>query len=186
MRWLKHWFWAPIKAEENWAQTLVRVCGNLFRISLTLFVVGAGFISAAAIYSSTQSAVTSAVRDSEIAAIRVRVVLTTGQDSTLCTEGHPLVVAVANNTDKAIMSMTVDLVARNPGSSSNQLGYLNREIELDAIIPPGYQYYECWSMPAKYQGMTFDGAVEPYSLRLQAAEDWMISETKARKISSTQ
>ena len=46
---LRRWFWSPVKNAENWAQTVFRVLGNLFRIALTLcvlfFVVGACFVA---------------------------------------------------------------------------------------------------------------------------------------------
>jgi len=35
---LRRWFWAPVRHDENWAQTVFRVLGNLFRLALTAFV----------------------------------------------------------------------------------------------------------------------------------------------------
>lgn len=47
--WLRRWFWAPVRHAENWAQTILRVLGNLFRIALTvcafLFVLGASLVA---------------------------------------------------------------------------------------------------------------------------------------------
>jgi hypothetical protein len=46
---LRRWFWAPVASGENWAQTIFRVLGNLFRIALTacvvLFVFGASVMA---------------------------------------------------------------------------------------------------------------------------------------------
>jgi hypothetical protein len=39
MRLVRAWFWSSVRKDENPAQTLVRVLGNLFRISLTFVVV---------------------------------------------------------------------------------------------------------------------------------------------------
>lgn len=36
--WLRKWFWAPINPGENWAQTIFRVVGNLFRTACTLII----------------------------------------------------------------------------------------------------------------------------------------------------
>lgn len=36
--WLRKWFWAPINPGENWAQTIFRVVGNLFRTSFSILV----------------------------------------------------------------------------------------------------------------------------------------------------
>lgn len=36
--WLRRWFWTPVKQQENWAQTVFRVLGNLSRTTLTLLV----------------------------------------------------------------------------------------------------------------------------------------------------
>lgn len=47
--WLRRWFWAPVNQNENWAQTVFRVLGNLFRIALTVcvlfFAVGVSLIA---------------------------------------------------------------------------------------------------------------------------------------------
>ena len=36
--WLRRWFWAPVGRNENWAQTVFRVLGNLLRIAFTVLV----------------------------------------------------------------------------------------------------------------------------------------------------
>ncbi|MEZ5997470.1 MAG: hypothetical protein R3B98_02110 [Hyphomonas sp.] len=42
---LHRWFWAPIRHNENWAQTVFRVFGNLFRIALTIFIAFVAFVA---------------------------------------------------------------------------------------------------------------------------------------------
>jgi hypothetical protein len=44
MGWLGRWFWSPVGANENSAQTLLRVLGNLLRTGLTLFVLLIAFM----------------------------------------------------------------------------------------------------------------------------------------------
>lgn len=40
MRWLGRWFWTPVRENENSAQTIVRVLGNLLRSTFTLAALG--------------------------------------------------------------------------------------------------------------------------------------------------
>lgn len=47
MRLVRSWFWSPVRKDENPVQTLVRVLGNLFRLSLTFVVVGGLCLAAA-------------------------------------------------------------------------------------------------------------------------------------------
>jgi hypothetical protein len=44
MRWIRRWFWSPVRDNENWAQTLVRVSGNIFRIAITVVLLAAAAV----------------------------------------------------------------------------------------------------------------------------------------------
>lgn len=43
--WLRRWVWAPVGRNENWAQTVFRVLGNLLRIAFTVLVLFAAVIA---------------------------------------------------------------------------------------------------------------------------------------------
>jgi len=183
MRWLGRWFWAPIKSGENAAQTIVRVLGNLFRISLTVLVLGVGTVFAFALYSSQQSSANYKAEQTDKDLIRVRAQIVEDEDlGDICSEAYPLIVAVTNNSTKALMSMTVELAAREEGSSTNKLGYTDGRVEWDVIVPPQHQYYQCWSVKPQHRRLIYSGEAQSFSMKLEPVADWMLKETKAFKI----
>tara|TARA_R110002049_G_scaffold45854_3_gene133345 strand:+ start:161 stop:838 length:678 start_codon:yes stop_codon:yes gene_type:complete len=54
MRWIGRWFWAPIRAGENSAQTIVRVLGNVIRSTFTVFVLVVAALMLVLWYSDMQ------------------------------------------------------------------------------------------------------------------------------------
>lgn len=179
MRWIKAWFWSRVRDNENWAQTLVRVLGNLSRILLTIIVVGAGLI---VVFSYLENQKDQRRRD-QARAVSVVAVLTTEQNTHGCTEMFPLALIVRNDSTEALMSMDVALSARRPGTSTNVLPYGQREVRWDHIVPPGYQMTMCYMPPAAAPiGAVFSADPEYYSVRLSPSEQWMLNETSAVRV----
>lgn len=99
----------------------------------------------------------------------------------LCLPEFPLSVYIENNTSQALKSMTIELVARKRGSSTNELSYSEQNIEWDKIIPPGYAMSLCYGVSAEHSGLQFSGSAREYSVNLVPVEDWMLKETQAWK-----
>lgn len=183
MRWIGRWFWAPIKAGENWAQTLVRVLGNLFRSALTLAVVGIAIILGLSAYYSGQSSANYAAAQADKEKIYIKVTLMEEADrGKLCDRQFPLVVYVRNDSSKTLMSMPIDLTARKAGSSTNMLTYPDDRITWDNIVPPQHELFMCWGINPKNDGLTYSGEAKPYMIELEDTEAWMLKETTATKI----
>lgn len=180
MGWVRKWFWSPVKPDENWAQTVFRVFGNLFRSAVTLaFLLGAPLIGLA-LYANHNSSAEYRRLTAEKAKIFVNVgLLEEEQRGRLCSPDYPLVAYVRNDSDMALMSMQIDLTGRKPGSSTNHLTYSNNKLQWDSIVPPGYAYATCWSVAAENLNLTYDGTAQSYTIELEPLEDWMLEETKA-------
>lgn len=179
MKWIRAWFWSRVRDNENWAQTLVRVLGNVFRILLTIVFVGAGLIF---VFTYLENQKSQRSRD-EARSVSVVAVLTTEQNAYGCTEMFPLALTVRNDSAKALMSMDIALSARRPGTSTNVLPYGQRNIRWDHIVPPGYQMTMCYMPPeAAPIGAVFSADPEYYSVRLSPPEQWMLNETNAARV----
>ena len=183
MGWLGRWFWVPVRDGENSAQTLVRVLGNLFRIALSITLVGVVIVAGFAAYYSNVAARLNAAKQDDERAIAVIVKLTQPDDhSVLCSDSHPLIVFVINRSQQALMSMSIRLSAREAGSSTDKLNPFENDIHWDAIVPPGYEYYECWSVGAEHRQLKFSGAAQSHTVKLESVQPWMLKETKAWKV----
>jgi hypothetical protein len=220
MKWLGRWFWAPVKLNENSAQTLVRVLGNIFRsivtVAFVLGVVGAAALINASSISSAEYAEERKERERILASVTrvenqdtrienerliagLRAAHAAGDETTarrfanairdlrrdpemaqqLCTSEYPISIYVENNSSKALQSMTVELVARKRGSSTNELDYGDREIEWDKIVPPGHAMVMRYNVSAEQDSLQFSGAPRDYTIELVPLEDWMLKESQA-------
>ncbi len=186
MKWLGRWFWSPIKTGENSAQTLVRVLGNLFRSVLTVVVVGVALIIVLSAYYSSKSSADYAATQADKEKIYVKVTLMEDADrGEFCEREFPLVVYVRNDSSKALMSMTIDLTAREVGASTNVLTYPDDRIVWDKIVPPQHELFMCWGINRKHDGLTYSGKAQTYMIELESVEPWMLKESTATKIKQT-
>lgn len=178
MKWIGAWFWSRVRESENWAQTLVRVLGNLFRIVLTLvlFVVGAAAVSS---YLDSQRY---RQKQAEARLISVTASIRTEQADNGCSEMFPLALSVRNDSTKALMSMDIALSARRPGTSTNVLQYGQREIRWDHVMPPGYSMTMCYRPPDSAPlSAVFSADPVSHTIVLQPNEQWMTDETSATR-----
>jgi hypothetical protein len=194
-RWLRAWFWSSLRPSENWAQTLVRVIGNLFRILLTALAALALGVGAQTWISQQRD--TASAR--EAASISVDIDVWSADHDNGCSDKFPLAVSVTNSSAKALMRMDIVLIGREPGTSSNVLNYGDSKIAWDFIVPPGYNLGMCYGYPSsafrttswdaggrplstEIRSLSYSVNVERYSIELKRTEPWMIRETKARRI----
>jgi hypothetical protein len=171
MRRVLHWFWAPVRENENWAQTLVRVLGNLFRIPITLGLAAAAI--AAMIYAGDS-------RQRRLINVEARTGIE-GENSNGCTAEFPIAIEVRNNSTLTLMSMRIDVTARRPGTSTN---LLNRTIRWEHIVPPQHVLGMCYRIgrdPVDSSAV-YSAAAVSYSMVLRPTEDWMQRETQARRL----
>lgn len=128
---IRRWFWSPVKIGENWAQTLLRVLGNLFRIALTLIILMAIALSIA-IYISDQNyksrqeernqARIAAQAAKPINSVSIRLVQDFLDDHTKdhadgCSDEYPFAVIIENQSDMAITQTWISLSVRRRGTS---------------------------------------------------------------------
>lgn len=184
-KWLKSWIWSSYRSNENWAQTLVRVFGNLFRIAVTLVLlivlIAIGFFAWDS-YKSSQPKPSDAV--SVYVENRTTSKARNDDGSPFCTEEYPLLVFIYNRSDKAITSIVLQLTARREGSSTNTLGYADKEITVDKIIPPDHVYGSCYRNIAAQNdpSLIFSASFYSFELKLSDLESWMLEETDAGPI----
>ncbi|HEX8900532.1 hypothetical protein [Vitreimonas sp.] len=182
MKALLHWFWTPVRENENWAQTLVRVGGNLFRSLLTLVVLG-GLAIAASMRLNQEA-------QEEITDQRERISVTANTDATnpyyQCNEEYPVSIAVVNNSNQTLMGMDIDISARTRSTSTNILPYSNRTLRWDHIVPPQHALAMCYRLgDAIAPGIVVTASAQLYSIELRRTEDWMLSETSASVLAPT-
>jgi hypothetical protein len=178
MKWIGAWFWSRVRDNENWAQTLARVLGNLFRITLTVVLLGVGTISVSGHLENQRYR-----REQEqTQLIAVTASLRTEQNDNGCAEMFPLALLVRNDSAQALISMDVMLSARRPGTSTNVLDYGHREIRWDHVIPPGYSMTMCYMPPdSAPPSAVFSADPRSYTMVLRPTEQWMIEETNATR-----
>lgn len=178
MKWIRAWFWSRVRDNENWAQTLVRVIGNLFRIALTLAALAAGTVAMSSYLSNQQHR----QRQEETRFISVVASMQTEQNDNGCAEMFPLALFVRNDSTRALISMDIALSARRPGTSTNALQYWDRQVHWDHIIPPGYSMTMCYALPESAPPSAIYSA-DPisYTVVLRPSEQWMLDETRAAK-----
>ncbi len=66
-----------------------------------------------------------------------------------CPENFPILIGAKNNSDKTIMSITIEVEARIPGRSTNVISLVNGSITQDYINPPKKGRANCYSLPLK-------------------------------------
>jgi hypothetical protein len=175
--WLRRWFWAPVKIGENWAQTLLRVLGNLFRTAVTLTIVlnGIGF---SILYVSYQierrnEAEREAIRNFEEAAQPINFVSVSLDQKFLdgenagfadgCNKDYPFATMIYNGSKMAMTETWLVFSVRKKGTSevlrfrgrNLNGGYSDRWIDSEEnykdvirrIILPNSSNGWCWGFP---------------------------------------
>ena len=183
MAWLRRWFWSPLREQENSAQTLVRVLGNLFRIVLTIVVAGIAVIVGAILYSSEQATRSFAEERAREAKLTLDVSHRDGgagkYSGILCADEFPLAVTLINATDKALTDMKIRLTGRERGRSTNALEYQDTELTWNSVVPPQHALTMCYALVTRNAAQLVYTAEPDYYFRLVDPEPWMINETDA-------
>lgn len=181
MKWIKVWFWSSKPESENWAQTLVRIFGNLLRISLTICFVGVVAISVASYLDDRSYELTRREVDRLNIVVKHRTEFTNPE---ICSEAYPLFVSVSNRSERALTSLQIDLEARVNGRSTNLLDYLSRTIDWDTVVLPNHFYFTCYSneLASERSDLIWAGTASPYSPKFSVVEEWMTQENLSRPI----
>ncbi len=224
MRWLGRWFWTPVRENENSAQTIVRVLGNLFRTSITLlFIGGAGLVGAAFIsnaasqdhYEEEQKRIeglnvivrplknTELRKDAVIKLAQFRRAEESGDERTAlelgrelaklysseagfelrCDEDYPIGIYIANKSDKVLASATIELSARNPGSSANALSYLDRSVLWNDYVAPGHALANCFRVGDSNRFLVYSASVRSFDVSFVDLTRQIEEETRSWPIS---
>lgn len=174
MRWLHRWFWSPIREGENWAQTIVRVSGNLLRSIFTVLAVSALLASIVSYFSDL-------ARRAQAEELGRQRALLTAIPNDLpnngCGPEFPLAIRVQNHSDLTLLGMEIQLTARVPGTSANVLGYLDDRLQWDHIVPPNRTLSMCYSLRGFDRSLVYSAA--PRAMRLVQTEEWMERESIA-------
>lgn len=187
--WLRRWFWAPVNHEENWAQTIFRVLGNLFRTALTLFVLFFGALLAAVYVQYLISQSNIAARPINFVSVSIDKPVYTNpfeKYSNGCTEEFPFVVTIENRSDWAMTRTQINYSVRKRGTSERLLfrtGFREQDHDIvTEIILSKESYTFCRRFPpgnflnfdpeAEY---TYEAEVSPITT-FSEPEDWMYEE----------
>lgn len=172
---MKWWFWDTPKEGENWAQTLVRVFGNLIRgaISLVVFLIALGTGIWTWNYFSPESQLRRGLADAE-KSLGLHVYF----DNEVCSSEFPLVVVVQNTSDFALIEAEIQLTARQPGRSSNKLNRGRRNISWDKVVLPKKTEIRCYKpydLPSEQidPNWVWDAEFVSWGTRMGPVERWM-------------
>ena len=161
---IQAWFWSPIRHEENSAQTVFRVLGNLARWGVTALLLGILILGVLITieYSSNKKR----------KKLREMVQIVKIEQSSECTKEFPVRVVVGNLSGKTVEAFDVEIEARREGRSTNLLSYTNGTLEWDIIMPPGEGYALCYKFPSileKYdlEEIVWSGKIREYSIKFR-------------------
>lgn len=184
--WLRRFFWDAAKANENWAQTLARVLGNLFRTSAAIFIMLGAFAVAVAVSSYEMN------RRAEASDPANFITANVSFGSKDCPEDRRWNVRVTNKSKEVLSYAEFKLSIREKGSS--RYLFLNKDhstLIVQRFVPPDYGYQFCtdaFNRPAvgamrrEPEGVTFSDyeielSLEPFSARFRDPEPWIVQET---------
>lgn len=159
---LKWWFWSRQKENENSAQTVFRMLGNIFRwaVSAVMFLIVILLISGAIFYLSERG---------EVKARKAVTVINIGPSDT-CGKDFPISISIGNASDRTVESLRVELEAKRRNRSTNILSYSEANVEWDVIMPPSEGHRFCYKFPEaaeKYDltDLVWSATVPSYSIR---------------------
>lgn len=133
---LRIFFWDGAKPDENWAQTILRVLGNLIRSFISLMLLLAFAIGGAVWLDSLPGEKERALDDVDV---------DIAYDSQRCTEENPIYIGVVNMGRKPVTNIQVQIFARQPQFSNSALvGYnWDHRITFRQIFEPGDGWRRC-------------------------------------------
>ncbi len=183
MRWIKSWFWSSVRESENWAQTIIRVLGNLLRIAFTavLLLIAVGLVG---YYWSerrpfdARHKVTASVEHRDHSSVR------NSDGDKYCTEGYPLITIIRNESERTVASLTINLSGRERASVENKLSWRESRIDWTYVIPPGHIYTTCYRTGAepREDDLIYSGEMRLTSVKFIDPEPWMFEESRAVEI----
>lgn len=133
---LKILFWDPRRSEENSAQTLIRVLGNLIRSFISLSILATALIVSAYYVAEFFNSENRALKNTYISV---------EYDPEFCNSENPISVAIENESNKSITNVRFNVEARLQNRSSNLIEWSSRirANSNDIIIEPGFRYRFC-------------------------------------------
>ncbi|MEM9241400.1 MAG: hypothetical protein AAGB07_15620 [Pseudomonadota bacterium] len=184
MRWIKSWLWSRVREDENWAQTLIRVTGNFFRISISLVLFG--ILTGLVVWYWHETRPFDQ-RHNVFVEVFHKKDAPDENGKTICDESLPLFMGVENNSSKTVERISANLTARRRGTARNLLAY-NEDLTIAVLIPPNHSIGYCFPAPkvASYHrapsnpdDLMYSGEVDFDRMKLVETEKWMIEETPA-------
>lgn len=178
--WFKSWLWSKRPDAENSAQTLVRILGNLFRLTVTaavsMLLMGGGLLAILALDDAQKRAERDAHREAITVTTRLRGAANNSDD--FCSDQRPLGVVINNGTDQALTRVEIQLLARVPGRSSNVItGFSESRISSDFIVPPRDDGGFCMVVPKtgrhEAKDLIWSAEIVGHSIVLEEMKPWM-------------
>lgn len=135
----RRFLWDPPKDAENWAQTIVRVLGNIFRTSLACIALLAIALGAAVGIGAAINQQAEANDPANLVTADIAI------DSENCGRQSPWSVQIRNDSTKVLIEGTFELSMRERGSSRKlQLGgWSGAPIVVHKFVPPEHTYRFC-------------------------------------------
>jgi hypothetical protein len=122
--------WQKIK---NKAKKPLKIIGYIVLVWIILSVIAASYFGIKALQDKSQ---------------KDKVEIKVMYDIENCTEEHPLIVVIKNDSNRTINSVDFDIEIRRKGHSDNIASYLS--YETDKIIDPEKVHISCWRYDLKY------------------------------------
>lgn len=207
---LRRWFWSPLVSGENWAQTIFRVLGNLFRTATTLLVLLIGVSLTVNFMANENYERAAAKREAE----KPENFVTVSIDQSFlnnankdfadgCNKAYPFATNIYNGSNMAMTETWLVFSVRKKGTTdvlrfrgSNFEGGLSDrwmdtkehfEESIKRIILPGSTTGWCWGFPPEGFWNFDPDASYIYQVELGAnttfveAEGWMYEELGVTK-----
>ena len=187
MKLVKAWFWSRAKLNENWAQTVFRVTGNLLRNLISLIIVLAVGVFAYSGISNIWLQNFDQRRLVEVTIEHREQSEKRKDDGTLlCSKDRPLIVKLSNKSRYAVSGFVIKLSARSRGRVENRLRYPHNEVVWRDIIPPNHFDAACYGNPTVRDepALVYSGTAMRDSIKLIPVEDWMYDEVSTVEISA--
>lgn len=182
----RRFFWDPPKDTENWAQTIVRVLGNIFRTSLACIALSAIALGAAVGIGAAINKQAEANDPANLVTAEIAI------DGKNCDRQSPWRVQIRNDSTKVLIEGTFALSMRERGSSRKlQLGgWSGAPIVVHKFVPPEHTYSFCTNAFTKAvvealrneeEGVVLSDyelslSLDNYTAEFQDKEDWLMHE----------
>lgn len=176
---IRSWFWTPPRENENWAQTIVRVSGNLLRSSVSIVLLATIFLAVTSHFTNiSYKARAEEARRQEALVVAIPNDLPNNG----CPVESPLAITIYNRSTLTLFSASILVTAREPGTSRNVLDHLDGSLNWDHIIPPEHSLSMCYRTGRTRINPRLVYSAALSSRQFRHTEEWMLRETLATPI----